>query len=114
MNSPYVSLINDKVCYLQNPIHENIKYSDLPKTQTRNVIRASDVMKDQLKLLDNRTWNLVIIEYFLKDEAMKEVVPEMDILTTLSRGEIIRQNQCQTRYQDKFLLKQNETKNDDN
>ena len=37
---------------------------------------------------------------------MKEVVSSMDIITTSSTQEIIRQNKCQMRFVDKLLLKQ--------
>ena len=37
LTSPSVTSINDEVCSLQNPVHENIKYSDFYKTQARAV-----------------------------------------------------------------------------
>ena len=37
---------------------------------------------------------------------MKEVVSEMDIITTLSTQEIISQNKCQMRFLDKLVPKQ--------
>ena len=43
--------MNDEVCFLQNPMYENIKYSDLSKTQARSIFHASDAMKKQVNLL---------------------------------------------------------------
>ena len=60
-----------KYVHLKNPIHENIKYSDFPKTQPRSVFRASGVMETQVKLLAHKTWHFVILEYFMKDKAIK-------------------------------------------
>ena len=74
---------NDKVFSLQNPIHENIKYSHLSKTQERAVHCATDVIKTQIKLLANKTWHSTMLENFLKDKSTKEVLSEMDIITTL-------------------------------
>ena len=44
----------------------------------------------------------MILGYFMKDEAMKEVVSEIDIITTFSKEEIIRQNKCQMEFQENF------------
>ena len=41
-------------------------------------------MNKHIKLLAERTWNSVILAYFLKDKAIKEVVSEIDIITTSS------------------------------
>ena len=38
---------------------------------------------------------------------MKQVVSATDIIITLSKQEIIRQNKCQKRFLDKLVLKQN-------
>ena len=51
---------------------------------------ASDVMKSKIKLSSHKTWYSVILEYLLKDKAMKEVVSAMDIIITSSTQEIIR------------------------
>ena len=88
--SPYVTSKYDKGCSSFIPIHEKIKYSDLSKTQSIAVICAIYVMKSQIKLLAHKTWHSVILEYFLKDKSMKEVVSAMDIINTLSTQEIIR------------------------
>ena len=68
LTSPSFTSRNDKVCSLKNPIHDNIKYLDLSKTQARADCQASGVMKKQIKLLAHRTWNSMIIEYLLKDK----------------------------------------------
>ena len=56
----------------------------------------------------------MILEHFLKYKAMKEVVSEMYIITNFSKEEIIRQNKCKMRFSNRFLLKLNVDKNDDN
>ena len=71
LTSTYVNSTNDKVCSLQSPIHENIKYSKLSKIQARAVRHASDAMKTHVKLLSHKTWNYSILEYVLKDKSMK-------------------------------------------
>ena len=75
---------NGEVYYLQKPIHNKIKYSYLSKTQAIYVCCESGMLKKQIKLLTHKTWHFVILEYFLKDKAIKEVVSEMDIITNLS------------------------------
>ena len=114
MTSTSVTSINDEVCSLQNPIHDKIKYSDLSKTQARAVRCASDVMKKHIKLLSQKTCNSVILEYFLKYKVMKEVVLEMDIITTSFTKEIIRKNKCQMSFLEKLVFKQDVDKIDDN
>ena len=84
MTSPSITSINDEGCPLFSPKHKKIKYSDLYKTQPRAVRRESDLMKSQIKLSSNQTYHSVILEYLLKDKAMKKVVSAMDIITTLS------------------------------
>ena len=74
MTSIYGTSKNDKGCSLFSPIQENIKYSDWSKTQSTAVKRARDVMKSQIKLVSNKTWNSVILGYLLKDKYTKEVV----------------------------------------
>ena len=54
MTSPYVTSINDEVHSLKNQIHEKIKYYYLSKAQARAIGIASDVMKTQVKLLDQK------------------------------------------------------------
>ena len=71
LTAPSVSSTNDEGCSLFSTLHEKIKYSDLSKTQSRAVRYASDVMKSQIKLLANKTWHSVIIEYFLEDKDTK-------------------------------------------
>ena len=105
MNFPSVTSINDEVCYLQNPIREKINYSSLSKTLAMAVHCASYIIKTQIKLLSNKTWNSMILEYFLKIKSMKEVVSEMGIITTSYTEEIIRHNMCQMIFLDNFLLK---------
>ena len=68
LTPPYDNPRNDEVCSLKNPIHDNIKYLDLSKTQARADCQASGVMKKQIKLLAHRTWNSMIIEYLPKDK----------------------------------------------
>ena len=46
------------------------------------VRQAIDGMNFQIKLLANKIWYYVILEYLLKGKDMKEVVSEMDIITT--------------------------------
>ena len=48
----------------------------------------------------------MILEYFLKYKAMKEVVSEMDIITNSSTQDILRQNKCQMRFLNKLVSKQ--------
>ena len=98
LTSPSVTSTNYKGCSLFIPIHKQIKYSDLSKTQSRAVRRASYVMNSHIKLVANKTWYYVILEYFLKFKDMKEVVSEMDIIIDSSTQEIIRQNKCQMRF----------------
>ena len=74
MNSPSITLTNKEGCSLFSPIHKNINYSDLSKTQPRAVRRASDAMKSHIKLLANKIWNSVILDYLFKDKGMEEVV----------------------------------------
>ena len=74
MNSPSITLTNKEGCSLFSPIHENINYSDLYKTQPRAVRRASDAMKSHIKLLANKIWHSVILDYLFKDKGMEEVV----------------------------------------
>ena len=45
LTSPSATSTNDGGCSLFSPIHKNIKYSYLSKTQEKYVRRASDVMK---------------------------------------------------------------------
>ena len=68
---PSVTSKNFEGCSLFNLIHENIKYSDYSKTQSRAVRRASNTMNSHIKLLANKTWHYVILEYLLKDKYMK-------------------------------------------
>ena len=82
-----------------------LRYPDLSKSLPRDVRRASDVMKSQIKLLANKTWHYVTLEYFLNDKFMYEVVSSMNVITNLSTQEIIRQNKCQMRSLDKLVLK---------
>ena len=106
-NRPSYISRNTKVCSLQKPIHKKIKKSYLSKTQSIFVSFESDVMRKQVKILGQKTWHTVILEYFLKDKSMNYFVSEIDIITTLSTHEIISQNQFQMKVFDKFLLKQN-------
>ena len=76
------------------------------KNQSRAIRCASDVTKIQIKLLYQKYWNYVILEYLLKYKATKEVVSAMDIFTTFSAKGIIRHNKCQMSFLDKFVLKQ--------
>ena len=55
-------------------MHKNIKYSDLSKIQSRYVRRESDVMKSQIKLLDNKTWHYGIQEYVFKNQILKNCI----------------------------------------
>ena len=84
LTSPYVTSRNYEVCLLQNKKHKKIKYSDFSETQSIPVHCEIDAMETQIKLLDYKTWNSVIFEYFKKDKATEEVVSEMDIITTSS------------------------------
>ena len=56
------------------------------RTQARTVCRKSYVMNKKVKLLALKIWNSVILEYFLKEKAMKEVFSEVGIITTLSKN----------------------------
>ena len=40
-------------------------------------------MKKQIRLLYDKIFHSVILEYFSKDKVMKEVVPEINIINTL-------------------------------
>ena len=102
LTSPSSSSRDDEVCYLQNPIHENINYSDWFITQARYVHCVSGVMKKQVNLLSCKTCHSLVIEYFLKDNDIKEVISTMDIFTTLSTEAVIRQNKCQMSFLDNF------------
>ena len=62
---------NDDVWSLQTLIHENIKYSYLFKSKEIAVCRECDVMNKQVKWSDHKAWYSVILQYFLKDKAMK-------------------------------------------
>ena len=114
MNSPSVTSTNHEVCSLQIQMHEKIKYWDLSKTQERVVRCAINVMKKHIKLLSQKTCNSVILGYFLKYKVMKEVVLEMDIITTSFTKEIIRKNKCQMSFLEKLVFKQDVDKIDDN
>ena len=46
----------------------------------------------------------VILEYFLKNKALKEVVSEIDNIITFSTEDITRHYKYQTRYLEKFLM----------
>ena len=48
----------------------------------------------------------MILEYILKETAIKEVVSTIYILTTSSTQEIVSQNNFQVRFLDNFRLKQ--------
>ena len=61
-------------------------------------------MKQLVRLLAHKTFHYVILEDFLKDKPMKEVVSEINIISNSSTKEIIRQNKFQMRFLDKFLL----------
>ena len=104
LNSPSVTSTNDKGYSLFSAIHKNIKYSYLSKTQLISVRRASDVMKQQIKIVPNKTWHSITIEYFLKNEDTKEVVSVMDTIINSSTHEIISQNKCQMRFLEKLVL----------
>ena len=54
-------------------MHKNIKYSDLSKIQSRYVRRESDVMKSQIKLLDNKTWHYGIQEFAFEKQYIKKL-----------------------------------------
>ena len=84
--------------HLQNSIHENIKYLDLSKTQSRALFRASGAMKIHIKLLAHKKPHSIILEYSIKYKSMKEVVSAMNIINNFSTQEIIRQNKCQIRF----------------
>ena len=47
-------------------------------------MRSNDVVKTQIKFLAHKIWHSVILEYFLKDKAMKEGVSGMGIITNFS------------------------------
>ena len=61
LTSPSDISINDEVCSLQNKIYEKINYSDLSKTQARDVHNKSGVMKKQVELLANKIWDPMIL-----------------------------------------------------
>ena len=89
-NSPVSTLtlpstisINYEVCSLQNPIHEEIKYSYFSKIKEIAFFRASDVMKKQVKLLSHKTRHNMILGYFLKDKVTNEFVSETYVITNL-------------------------------
>ena len=65
-------------------------------------MRASDVMKSQTKLLDNKTCNYEILHYLLEDKGIKELVSEMDITITSFKQKIILENNCQLVFLDKL------------
>ena len=50
------------------------------------------MMNLRIKLLAHKTRDYILLEYLLKYKDMKEVVLEMDIITTSSTPEIIRHN----------------------
>ena len=60
----------------------------MSKTQTIAISCANDVMKVHIKLLAHKKWNYLILEYFFKYKATKEVVSEIYIITTSSTEEI--------------------------
>ena len=60
-------------------------------------------MKEQLKLVAHKTCHYVILEYFIKYKAMKEVLSATDIINTMYTEEIIRNHKCQMRFLDKFI-----------
>ena len=68
---------NDKVCSLQSPIHEKIKYSELSKSQETYVGCASNEMKKHIKSLAERTRDSVKLEYFLKDHLWKKLYQKL-------------------------------------
>ena len=105
LTSTSVTSKNNKGCLLFIPIHDKIKYSDLSEKQSRSVRCAIYLMKLQIKVLANKIWNYIILEYILKYKYMKEVVSSMDIIITSSTQEIIRHNKCQMRFLDKLVLK---------
>ena len=78
----------------------------MTKTQERALCRKSHVMKTHIKLVAHKTWNFVILEYLLKYKTLEEVVSEMDIVTSFSTQYILRHNECQIRFLDKLVLKQ--------
>ena len=63
-------------------------------------------MRSYIKILANKTWHYVILEYFLKYKHMKEIVSAMDIIITSLTQEITIQNKCQMRFLDKLVLEQ--------
>ena len=93
-NFPSVTAPNDDGCSLFILIYEKIQYSNFSKTQSIYVRRESNVMNSHIKLLARKKWRSIILEYLLKDKDMKEVVSEMDIITTFSTQEMIKQNKC--------------------
>ena len=72
LTSPSVTSKNDEGCSLFSPIHKKIKYSDSSKTKSRAIRSANDVMKSQIKLFSNKTWNSIILKYLLKYKYTKE------------------------------------------
>ena len=63
-------------------------------------------MKSHIKLLANKTWHSVIVQYLLKDKHMEEVVSSMDIVINLTTQETIRHNKYQMRFLDKLVPKE--------
>ena len=63
--------------------------------------------EENVKLLVHKIWITVILENFMRYKDTKEVVSAMYLITNFSTTEIIKQNQCQMRFLDKSLLKQN-------
>ena len=88
LTSPSINSTNDEVCSLQNPIHEKIKYLELYKIQARYFRRESGLNNTQVKLLARKTWLTLMLEYFLKEKSMKEVISEINRTNTSSTEEI--------------------------
>ena len=59
----------------------------------------------QSKLLAQKTCHSMMVEYFIKYKAMKEFLLGIDIITNLSKEEIIKNNTCQMSFLDKFIEK---------
>ena len=74
LTSSSVTSKHYKLCSLQIPIHDKIKYSYLSKTQANDVSNPSYIMETRIKLLAHRTWHYVILEYLPENKSMKEVV----------------------------------------
>ena len=79
----------------------------MSKTPSRAICPAIYVMKKRVILLAHKTCHPVILEFFLKYKAMKEVVSDIDVSTTCPTQEITRQNQFQMRFLDMFFLLKN-------